>query len=43
MKDKFAILLLLIGVTLSLSACGNTIEGVGRDLQNWGETIQETV
>lgn len=42
MMNKFVILLLLVGVTLSLSACGNTLEGVGRDLQNWGETIQDT-
>lgn len=42
MLKKFAILLLLGATTLSLSACGNTFEGVGRDLENWGQTMQET-
>ncbi|PCI01466.1 MAG: entericidin [Alphaproteobacteria bacterium] len=27
---------------LTLSACGNTLDGAGRDLQNWGQTIQDT-
>ena len=42
MKVKFAILLLLGVVTLGLSACGNTLNGAGRDLENWGQTMQET-
>jgi predicted small secreted protein len=40
MPKKFAILLLL--ATLSLTGCGNTLEGLGRDLENWGQTLQET-
>lgn len=42
MQKKFVILFALLVVSLSLSACGNTFEGVGRDLENWGQTMQET-
>ncbi len=42
MKKKFVILFGLTLMTLTLSGCGNTFEGVGQDLENWGQTIQET-
>jgi len=42
MRKKFAILLLLGTVSLTLSGCGNTFNGVGHDLENWGQTMQET-
>lgn len=42
MPNKFVILLALGFMTLTLSGCGNTFEGVGRDLENWGRTLQDT-
>ena len=42
MKCKFVILPLLAIAVLSLSGCGNTLEGVGRDLEEWGQTLQNT-
>lgn len=42
MNKKFAILLLCAGLTLALSGCGNTFHGAGRDLEEWGQTLQET-
>ena len=42
MQKKLILLTLFIAVSLSLSACGNTLHGVGQDLTNWGNTIQET-
>ena len=32
----------LVITSLCLSACGNTLEGAGRDIEGWGETIQDT-
>lgn len=42
MKVKFVILPVLAMSVLLLSGCGNTMEGVGRDLEEWGKTLQET-
>ncbi|HOO51754.1 MAG TPA: hypothetical protein PLK94_10755 [Alphaproteobacteria bacterium] len=42
MKAKFVILLALGITTLALSACGNTLNGAGRDMENWGRTVQDT-
>ncbi len=42
MTKKFAILSLLVVTTCVLSGCGNTFDGVGRDLEEWGQTLQET-
>ncbi|MEK7802699.1 MAG: hypothetical protein AAB276_09630 [Pseudomonadota bacterium] len=42
MFKKFVILFSFGVLTLSLSACGNTANGVGRDLSNWGQTMQDT-
>jgi predicted small secreted protein len=42
MTKKFAILLLLVITTCVLSGCGNTFNGIGRDLESWGQTMQET-
>lgn len=40
MSKKFVILLSLSIMTLSLSACGHTINGVGKDFEEWGSTLQ---
>jgi predicted small secreted protein len=40
MSNKFVILLALSMITLSLSACGHTINGVGKDFEEWGNTLQ---
>ena len=42
MKLKFVILPLLAIPLILLSGCGNTFEGVGRDLEEWGKTLQDT-
>lgn len=42
MQKKLFLLALLVITGLSLSACGNTFHGFGKDMQEWGETIQET-
>lgn len=40
--SKFVILLALLGTALTLSACGNTLNGAGKDMENWGRTVQDT-
>ncbi len=42
MKLKFVILPLLAISVVLLSGCGNTAEGVGRDMEEWGKTLQNT-
>lgn len=42
MKYKFVILPALAISVFLLSGCGNTMEGVGRDLEEWGKTLQDT-
>lgn len=42
MNLKFVILPLLALSVLLLGGCGNTFEGVGRDLEEWGKTLQDT-
>jgi predicted small secreted protein len=42
MSSKFVILFALVAVSLSLSACGNTFNGAGKDMENWGRTMQDT-
>lgn len=39
---KFVILCALSVVALTLSSCGNTMNGIGRDFSNWGQTMQDT-
>ena len=34
--------LLLVLVAIGLSSCGNTVHGVGQDMENIGQKIQET-
>lgn len=41
MRVKFVILPALAVALLFLSGCGNTIEGVERDLDEWGQTIDD--
>lgn len=40
MSQKFVILLALSVITLSLAACGHTVNGMGRDFEEWGRTLQ---
>lgn len=42
MRRKFVILLSLGIATLSLSACANTFNGAGKDMENMGRTMQDT-
>lgn len=42
MNIKFVILPALAMTVLLLSGCGNTLEGVGRDFEEWGKTLQDT-
>ena len=41
MRLKFVILPALLVALLGLSACGNTIEGVERDMDEWGQTLKD--
>lgn len=36
------LMLILVSGALALSACSNTAEGVGRDVEKAGEKIQKT-
>lgn len=40
MKKRIFTLFLLSTLGLGLAACGNTLEGLGRDIQDVGETLQ---
>ncbi len=40
--SKLFLLSLLAFSVIGLSACGNTFNGAGRDLEDWGKTLQET-
>ncbi len=42
MVKRFVILPALLLSVLALSACGNTMNGVGRDFEEWGQGLQET-
>lgn len=42
MIRKFVILLSLGVMTLSLSACANTFNGAGKDMENMGRSMQDT-
>ncbi len=37
------LLLLIASVVVGLAACGNTVRGVGRDLQQTGDAVEDTV
>ncbi len=39
---KIITLLALALATLTLSACGNTFKGAGRDIERAGQAIQDT-
>ena len=41
MTMKFVILPALLATLLLLNGCGNTIEGVERDLDEWGQTLKD--
>jgi predicted small secreted protein len=41
MKNAIFSLLLIIITAGAISGCANTLEGVGRDLENIGETVQD--
>lgn len=36
------LLFLLICVSIGLSACGDTMRGAGKDIEDMGESIQKT-
>ena len=40
--SKIFILSLLVLSTIALSSCGNTFNGAGQDMEEWGKTMQET-
>ena len=42
MLHKFVILLSLGVLTLSVSACTNTFNGAGKDMETMGRTMQDT-
>jgi predicted small secreted protein len=42
MKNKILLIAALSLVTVSLSACENTLWGAGRDVENAGENMQST-
>lgn len=39
---KLSLTILLLAASLSLAACSNTAEGVGRDVEKAGQKIQQT-
>lgn len=43
MKLSRLLPLLLIASALGLSACANTVRGVGTDLKNTGDAVDDTV
>lgn len=43
MKKTILTLLSVLVISLSLSACSNTIRGIGRDMQNTGERITDSM
>jgi entericidin A len=42
MKERCALLLLLLFVMMSVSAC-NTVKGVGRDVESVGDAMSDAV
>ena len=41
-KRKACIMTIAMVTLLGLSGCSNTLEGIGRDVENAGEKIQDT-
>lgn len=41
MSKRFAALASTLAVALTLSACANTVRGVGQDVRATGEAVQE--
>ncbi len=39
--QRFILLAVLAAFSLSLAGCGNTIRGIGRDLENTGDAIED--
>ena len=39
---KILVFLFALMVMTGTSACSNTFDGAGRDMENWGESIQRT-
>lgn len=42
MKIRFAVLSMALLSSLALAGCSNTVDGMGRDLENAGQGIQRT-
>lgn len=43
MKNKLIVMLSLFTIMLATSACTNTVDGAGRDIEKAGENIQRSV
>ena len=41
LNRKYIAFAILLAAGLSVSACSNTFDGVGRDVENTGESIQD--
>lgn len=41
-RSRILMLAGYFGLLLVLSACGNTVEGAGRDIEDMGEWVQDT-
>lgn len=41
-KRKICIMTMAVVTLLGLTGCSNTLEGIGRDVENAGEKIQDT-
>lgn len=42
MMRRILIIASIVMVTVALSACSNTFNGAGRDVENMGEWVQDT-
>ncbi|MCQ8781304.1 EncA/B family entericidin [Mangrovibrevibacter kandeliae] len=43
MPRRFAVLTLTLATALLLSACANTVRGVGRDVNSTADAVQDSV
>lgn len=43
LKRLFALLLLLGGLTSALAACDNTIRGIGKDIKDSADAVEDSV
>ncbi|SJZ51464.1 entericidin A/B family lipoprotein [Consotaella salsifontis] len=43
MQKRFAVLSLILAAAVTLSACANTVRGVGRDVNSTADAVQDSV